>query len=390
MKRQLSRARSLVVRALSKFRNFLLPSPSRELLDTMPGILLASVSRTSPENQLMPLTANDLRSSLAALKGISNVPPSAFLPPAPHSSLGKALNLNPFDQDWSPLPDYGLVLSQRDSPQFRKVIEFCLARGLPLVFAEVGLFGAIASHKDSSREKSASRVFSWVLDTGGFFYDCLSPSSAIQNLENPGWLPSAQGLDESVRQLEIIKQVGLTKYNYYQKPFNFSVPRSSVLLIDQKLGDASIRKGQSDSSTFRQMVSHALQHFDGKIFVKMHPDSEFSGSAIKATLPRDKKIVRISPSISIVDTLNHFSRISTVTSQVGFEAAIRGANVSVFGAPFYAGWGFTDDQREGFSRGVERSISEVYYSVGIEKTFYVDPENGKNLSFDESLRYIQS
>ena len=37
-------------------------------------------------------------------------------------------------------------------------------------------------------------------------------------------------------------------------------------------------------------------------------------------------------------------RLYTVTSHVGFEAALAGRPVTCFGMPFYAGWGFSDDR----------------------------------------------
>jgi capsular polysaccharide export protein len=35
--------------------------------------------------------------------------------------------------------------------------------------------------------------------------------------------------------------------------------------------------------------------------------------------------------------------VATITSLTGFEALLRGKAVTVFGRPFYAGWGLTDD-----------------------------------------------
>jgi capsular polysaccharide export protein len=52
----------------------------------------------------------------------------------------------------------------------------------------------------------------------------------------------------------------------------------------------------------------------------------------------------LGPDFAIADCLDQCDKVYTVTSLAGFEAALRGKPVITLGAPFYSGWGFTEDR----------------------------------------------
>ena len=57
----------------------------------------------------------------------------------------------------------------------------------------------------------------------------------------------------------------------------------------------------------------------------------------------------------------------------GFEALIRGKAVSVYGRPFYAGWGLTND-RLGFDRRTRRAtVDHLILAALIHYPLYVTP-----------------
>src|SRR5690606_35749296 len=52
----------------------------------------------------------------------------------------------------------------------------------------------------------------------------------------------------------------------------------------------------------------------------------------------------LGPDFGIGDCLDNADMVYTVTSLAGFEAALREKHVVTLGAPFYSGWGFTEDR----------------------------------------------
>ena len=66
-----------------------------------------------------------------------------------------------------------------------------------------------------------------------------------------------------------------------------------------------------------------------------------------------------------------------MTSLMGFEALLRGVPVTTLGAPFYAGWGLTQDLGTvPARRGARPSLSGLVHAVLIDYPRYLDPKTG--------------
>ena len=61
-----------------------------------------------------------------------------------------------------------------------------------------------------------------------------------------------------------------------------------------------------------------------------------------------------------------------MTSLAGFEALLRDRHVVVYGKPFYAGWGLTEDKQV-FDRGRRLTLGELVAGTLILYTRYLDP-----------------
>ena len=71
-------------------------------------------------------------------------------------------------------------------------------------------------------------------------------------------------------------------------------------------------------------------------------------------------------------------RVVTMTSLLGFEALLRGVPVTVTGAPFYAGWGLTEDLGPVPARRRARpSLDAMVHAVLIAYPRYHDPITGR-------------
>ena len=72
--------------------------------------------------------------------------------------------------------------------------------------------------------------------------------------------------------------------------------------------------------------------------------------------------------------LNACDRLATLTSLTGFEALMRGKPVSVYGRPFYAGWGLTDDKLTFERRTRRASLQSLIHAALIGYPVYVTPD----------------
>ncbi len=82
----------------------------------------------------------------------------------------------------------------------------------------------------------------------------------------------------------------------------------------------------------------------------------------------------VADDMDIIDLLGACDRLATMTSLSGFEALMRGKPVSVYGRPFYAGWGLTDD-RMTFERRTRRaSLEQLVHAALIDYPVYVTPQ----------------
>ena len=80
------------------------------------------------------------------------------------------------------------------------------------------------------------------------------------------------------------------------------------------------------------------------IVYKPHPDVEAGLRAGAVAAPDLAGLADyVAKGMGAAALLAHVDRVFTLTSTYGFEALLRGLPVTCLGAPFYAGWGLTDD-----------------------------------------------
>jgi capsular polysaccharide export protein len=84
--------------------------------------------------------------------------------------------------------------------------------------------------------------------------------------------------------------------------------------------------------------------------------------------------------VSLAGLLGEIDALHTLTSLSGFEALLRGVPVTVYGKPFYAGWGLTTDMAPDFAtdlvsgrRGRRLTLEELAAGALILYPRYIDP-----------------
>ncbi len=146
--------------------------------------------------------------------------------------------------------------------------------------------------------------------------------------------------------IEQMRYHHISKYNAFDLDAALPEP-GYVLVIDQTRGDASIRYGRADANSFREMLVFAQEENRGRrIVIKTHPET--------AAGQRDGHFTQegLAENITIWDQpvsphalLEGAVAVYTVSSGMGFEAILAGHKPIVFGQPFYAGWGLSDDRQ---------------------------------------------
>ncbi|WP_439138611.1 capsular polysaccharide biosynthesis protein [Roseicyclus sp.] len=184
-----------------------------------------------------------------------------------------------------------------------------------------------------------------IIDRQGIYFDASAPSDleillATHPLDDTALLDRARGA------MARIAAAHLTKYAATDPALDPPAP-GYVLLIDQTRGDAAIRLGGASAHSFSEMLAHAQEDHPGApIMIKTHPETQAghrAGHFDPATLP---------PGVTLEDRPISPQRlfegaraVYCITSLLGFEAILAGHRPVLFGVPFYAGWGLSDDRR---------------------------------------------
>lgn len=189
------------------------------------------------------------------------------------------------------------------------------------------------------------RPISWVFDRSGIYYDVSMPSE-LERLLNEAEFDKAI-LTRAARLRAAIVQGGLTKYNVGQG--NWRRPaggREVILVVGQVEADASLRYGSPGIRTNRDLLEAVRAHApNAYLAYKAHPDVH-GGLRGRRTAEAGLRawcdeMVSGYPMQQLVGEVDE---VHVMTSLAGFEALLRGKRVTVHGAPFYAGWGLTEDR----------------------------------------------
>ena len=184
-----------------------------------------------------------------------------------------------------------------------------------------------------------------IIDRRGIYFDASGPSD-LEVLLSTHPLDDTALLDRARGAMARIAAAHLTKYAA-NDPDLEPPPPGYVLLIDQTRGDAAIRMGAASAHSFAEMLAHAMEDHPGApIVIKTHPETRTghrAGHFDPAALPQGVTIDdRPIPPQRLFEGAR---AVYCVTSLLGFEAILAGHRPVLFGVPFYAGWGLSDDRR---------------------------------------------
>jgi capsular polysaccharide export protein len=212
-----------------------------------------------------------------------------------------------------------------------------------------------------------------LIDGTGVHYDPSRPSDvethlAHAPLDDPAQLARAAALRARWRQL------GFGKFAAADP--RLAVPEPGyVLVADQLRGDASVTACGAGEGTFRAMLAEArVAHPGVPIVIRSHPETA-AGRRPGHFGPDDldaRTVFHDAP-VSPWRLIEAARAIYTVSSQLGFEAILAGRRPTVFGGPFYAGWGLSDDRGTFSRRGRRLTADQLALAALIDLPVWYDP-----------------
>nr|WP_284048139.1 capsular polysaccharide biosynthesis protein [Marinobacter sp. ATCH36] len=229
---------------------------------------------------------------------------------------------------------------------------------------------------------------SLVGDDEGIYYDASRPCRLDRLLAEPVSLEQA---DRARLLMRLWREGRVSKYNHARER-HYGQLAPYVLVVDQTAGDASVGFGQADASSFEAMLKAALERFPGhRVLLKTHPDvvaGRKSGYFSQSSEAQSPRVTWIGENVHAPSLIEQASAVFCVTSQVGFEALLWGKSVHVFGMPFYAGRGLTEDAlpAPGFRKPVR--LEALVYAALVEYPWYVDPEKAELCQPERVLSWL--
>lgn len=224
-----------------------------------------------------------------------------------------------------------------------------------------------------------------VIDDLGIYYNAEVPSRLERYIACGAQPPEM--LADASRAMRLIRTHRLSKYNNAppSEPFGFSgIARTRVLVVDQTFGDMSVTLGSATASDFESMLRTArAENPNAEIWIKIHPDVHSSRKKgyLSDIAMGDSGSVFADDRCAI-SLLEQFDHVYVVTSQVGFEALVLGKKVTVFGRPWYAGWGLTDDRHPRMRelserRPSPRTLEQLFAGAYLQYSRYIKPATGE-------------
>lgn len=229
-----------------------------------------------------------------------------------------------------------------------------------------------------------------LIDHSGLHFDPRQPSDletvlATHPLDDSALMARARGAMARMRAAHLSKySATLPEADLPQAPY--------VLVMDQTEGDASVRASKADRNRFLEMLFYARDENPGqRIILKTHPETQ-AGHRMGHFRPEDAEgpVAFHDGPASPWALLDGATAVYTVSSQMGFEAILAGHRPRVFGAPYYAGWGLTDDQDPIPRRQRRLSRAQLFAAAMMLYPVWYDPYRDRLCEIEDVLATLEA
>jgi capsular polysaccharide export protein len=270
-----------------------------------------------------------------------------------------------------------------------RAISICKEHDISLTFVEDGFLRSVGLGIEKSRPLSL------VFDKKAMHFDAFKPSSLDEILNKHDFVSDTASMQLAQELAEVITS-GATKYmrpdsrDNISEVFGLDADEHVVVVLGQVEDDLSIRYGSEKFYSGVDLVKiAAIENPHSRILYRPHPEA----IARRKQHYSDPKSVKdiceiVGRRWSLNETLSVASRVYTITSFSGFEAALRGIDVDLFGFPFYGGWGFTNDRHSiplSEKRRRQLKPAEVLAGALVLYPDYFHPVTGQRISPETAI-----
>lgn len=224
-----------------------------------------------------------------------------------------------------------------------------------------------------------------LIDPVGLHFDASRPSLIEELVTSDQTKPHVEAARTGIARLIA---ADLSKYNVHLPDAPLPEP-GYVLVIDQTRGDASLMG--AGRAEFMAMLNAARAENPGqRIVIRSHPETA------RGLRPGHFTATDLYPGDTFDDNpaspwrlLAGTTRVYAMSSQLGFEAMLTGNRPRLFGTPFYAGWGLSDDERPVERRGPAR-IEDLFAASHLLAPVWYDPCADRLTNFEGAVRQLEA
>ncbi|MBB3230184.1 capsular polysaccharide biosynthesis protein [Halomonas stenophila] len=259
----------------------------------------------------------------------------------------------------------------------------CARASVPLWRMEDGFIRSVGLGVD------LARPLSLVLDQRGIYYDPARPSDLEHLLEHGEF--DAELLTRAAALRERLVRLRLSKYNVAgAQALPPADGRRRLLVPGQVETDASIARGAGEIRTNAALLAAVRQaNPEACILYKPHPDV-LTGARLGDLAPADRALYDLDVGeVDISQLLEQVDEVHTISSLSGFEALLRGREVTTYGLPFYAGWGLTRDHRHSPRRRRRLTLDALVAAALILYPIYVDPRTRQFCNVETTVALLE-
>ncbi|SLN43502.1 Capsule polysaccharide biosynthesis protein [Roseivivax jejudonensis] len=229
-----------------------------------------------------------------------------------------------------------------------------------------------------------------LIDSAGVHFNAARPSD-LETLLASHPLDDAALMTRARHAIARLRRAHLSKFSATLPDVPAPEP-GYVLVVDQTRGDASVRASGADAARFREMLVFAQEEHPGaRILIRAHPETargfrpgHFDDSDLSA------RVAFCDAEVSPWTLLEGAVAVYTVSSQMGFEAILAGHRPRVFGQPFYAGWGLTEDDRPVPRRERRLSRTQLFAGAAILYPVWYDPYRDRRGDIEDVIGALEA
>ncbi|AYG66617.1 MULTISPECIES: capsular biosynthesis protein [unclassified Rhizobium] len=242
--------------------------------------------------------------------------------------------------------------------------------------------------------KTGAIPLSIVIDDLGLPVDANRPSRLERLIEEAG---QVEDLGRAIREQIVLNK--LSKYNHlpHRTPRIERTAKRRILLVDQVVGDVSVGRALGSNASFEKMLADGLAS-DAQCLIRTHPDvmAGLRKGYLTGSVPKGD-VVMMDDAVSVASILDVVDEVWTVSSQFGFDALLRGIPVRCYAAPFYAGWGVTEDRFGVYTKAAlagrrtkRRTIDQIAAAAFSLYPTYRDPADWREIDVFRAIELIIS